>query len=131
MLVYPDYYRHFLEGFLNTYQDTNFLPKWLAPDERGMTLGTLIDGVFADAVTKGIKIQTYMKTCSQLCSRLPKNRPHSTFCRHGNETITLGYLNYDFHESVSYSLDYAHSDFCIATVAAIGPQRNSRSVCCF
>ena len=53
-LVYPDYYRHFLEGFLNTYQDTGFLPKWLAPDERGMMPGTLIDGVFADAVTKGI-----------------------------------------------------------------------------
>ena len=51
-LVYPDYYRHFLEGFLNTYKDTGFLPKWLAPDERGMMPGTLIDGVFADAVTK-------------------------------------------------------------------------------
>ena len=53
-LFYPDYYRHFLEGFLNTYKDTGFLPKWLAPDERGMMPGTLIDGIFADAVTKGI-----------------------------------------------------------------------------
>ena len=30
-LVYPDYYRHFLEGFLNTYQDTGFLPKMAGP----------------------------------------------------------------------------------------------------
>ena len=29
-----------LEGFLNSYRDTGFLPKWLAPDERGMMPGT-------------------------------------------------------------------------------------------
>ena len=32
-------------------------------------------------------------------------------------TKALGYLPDDFHESVSHSLDYAYSDFCIATVA--------------
>ena len=30
-LVYPDYYRHFLEGFLNTYKDTGFSTKMVGP----------------------------------------------------------------------------------------------------
>ena len=48
----------------------------------------------------------------------PKTDPTQHFGRHGNESYkTLGYLPDDFHESVSHSLDYAYSDFCIATVA--------------
>ena len=72
-LVYPDYYQvAFSEGFLNL---TRILvsAKWLAPGERGMMPGTLIDGVFADAVTKGSH-QTCMKTCWQLCSRRLKKQ---------------------------------------------------------
>ena len=40
-LIIPEHYHRFLEGFLNNYRDTGFLPKWLAPDERGMMPGTL------------------------------------------------------------------------------------------
>ena len=47
-----------------------------------------------------------------------KTDPMQHFGRHGNEAYkVLGYLPDDFHESVSHSLDYAYSDFCIATVA--------------
>lgn len=41
-----------LEGFLNSYNETGFLPKWLSPDERGLMPGTLIDAVIADAAVK-------------------------------------------------------------------------------
>ena len=41
-----------LEGFLNSYRETGFLPKWLSPDERGLMPGTLIDAVIADAASK-------------------------------------------------------------------------------
>ena len=34
-LSYRSTVTRFLEGFLNSYRDTGFLPKWLAPDERG------------------------------------------------------------------------------------------------
>ena len=29
-LIIPEHYRQFLEGFLNSYRDTGYLPKWLA-----------------------------------------------------------------------------------------------------
>ena len=39
--------------------------------------------------------------------------------RHGlAQYHELGYLSTDFHESVSHTLDYAYSDFCISTCAA-------------
>ena len=69
----------FSKDFLNTYQDTNFLPKWLAPDERGMMPGTLIDGVFADAVTKGIAPDLHENMLTAMLQTAQKNRPHSTF----------------------------------------------------
>ena len=53
-LIIPEYYRQFLEGFLNSYRDTGYLPKWLAPDERGMMPGTLIDGLIADSACKNM-----------------------------------------------------------------------------
>ena len=53
-LFYPGLLPSLSRRILNTYKDTGFLPKWLALDERGMMPGTLIDGIFADAVTKGI-----------------------------------------------------------------------------
>ena len=45
-------YEEMLEGFLNSYNETGFLPKWLSPDERGLMPGTLIDAVIADAAVK-------------------------------------------------------------------------------
>lgn len=60
--VYPLYsliavekYEEMLEGFLNSYRESGYLPKWLSPDERGLMPGTLIDAVIADAAVKDIR----------------------------------------------------------------------------
>lgn len=80
--------------------------------------GTLIDGVFADAVTKGIAPDLHENMLTAMLQTAQKTDPTQHFGRHGNESYkALGYLPDDFHESVSHSLDYAYSDFCIATVA--------------
>ncbi|MGC2986412.1 glycoside hydrolase domain-containing protein, partial [Enterococcus faecium] len=53
--VYPLYsliavekYEVMLEGFLNSYRERGYMPKWLSPDERGLLPGSLIDAVIAD-----------------------------------------------------------------------------------
>ena len=63
--------------------------------------------------------QTYMENMlTAMLQTAQKQILLQHFGRHGNESYkTLGYLPDDFHESVSHSLDYAYSDFCIATVA--------------
>lgn len=118
-LIIPEHYRQFLEGFLNSYRDTGYLPKWLAPDERGMMPGTLIDGLIADSACKGMAPDLEEEFLKAMIETATKADPKAINGRHGlAQYQELGYLSTDFHESVSHTLDYAYSDFCISTCAA-------------
>lgn len=117
-LMAPDTYHDFLEGFLNFYKETGFLPKWLAPDERGMMPGTLIDGVIADAAAKNLIPDLEKDLFQAMLETAEKEDPSKRYGRQGAwDYQTLGYLPFDYHESVSHSLDYSYSDFCIASLA--------------
>ena len=118
-LIIPERYRQFLEGFLNSYRDTGYLPKWLAPDERGMMPGTLIDGLIADSACKDMAPDLEEEFLKAMLETATKADPKSINGRHGlAQYQELGYLSTDYHESVSHTLDYAYSDFCISTCAA-------------
>ena len=118
-LIIPEHYRQFLEGFLNSYRDTGYLPKWLAPDERGMMPGTLIDGVLADSACKDMAPELEEEFLKAMIETATKSDPKAINGRHGlSQYQELGYLSTDYHESVSHTLDYAYSDFCISTCAA-------------
>ena len=118
-LIIPEHYRQFLEGFLNSYRDTGYLPKWLAPDERGMMPGTLIDGVLADSACKNMAPEFEEEFLKAMIETATKADPKAINGRHGlSQYQELGYLSTDHHESVSHTLDYAYSDFCISTCAA-------------
>lgn len=118
-LIIPERYRQFLEGFLNSYRDTGYLPKWLAPDERGMMPGTLIDGLIADSACKDMAPELEEEFLKAMLETATKADPKAINGRHGlAQYQELGYLSTDFHESVSHTLDYAYSDFCISTCAA-------------
>ena len=118
-LIIPEHYRQFLEGFLNSYRDTGYLPKWLAPDERGMMPGTLIDGVLADSACKDMAPEPEEEFLKAMIETATKADPKAINGRHGlSQYQELGYLSTDYHESVSHTLDYAYSDFCISTCAA-------------
>ena len=117
-LIIPEYYRQFLEGFLNSYRDTGYLPKWLAPDERGMMPGTLIDGLLADSACKDMAPDLEEEFLKAMLETATKADPKAINGRHGlAQYQELGYLSTDHHESVSHTLDYAYSDFCISTCA--------------
>ena len=118
-LIIPEHYRQFLKGFLNSYHDTGYLPKWLAPDERGMMPGTLIDGVLADSACKDMAPELEEEFLKAMIETATKSDPKAINGRHGlSQYQEIGYLSTDYHESVSHTLDYAYSDFCISTCAA-------------
>ena len=118
-LIIPEHYRQFLEGFLNSYRDTGYLPKWLAPDERGMMPGTLIDGILADSSCKDMAPELEEEFLKAMVETATKSDPKAINGRHGlSQYQEIGYLSTDYHESVSHTLDYAYSDFCISTCAA-------------
>ena len=117
-LIIPEHYHRFFEGFLNSYRDTGYLPKWLAPDERGMMPGTLLDGIIADSACKEMAPDLEEELLQAMLETATKSDPLGINGRHGlAQYQELGYLSTDHHESVSHTLDYAYSDFCIASCA--------------
>lgn len=117
-LIAQDKYEEMLEGFLNSYAETGFLPKWLSPDERGLMPGTLIDAVIADAAVKGIRpdlMERFLEAMKKAATVQSENRNYG---RQGTiDYLKYGYVPSDYHESVNHTLDYAYSDFCISQVA--------------
>lgn len=117
-ILYPDYLEQFLEGILQHYKDTGFLPKWLAPDERGIMPGTLVDGVIADCCQKGIGRHLMPQLLEAMVKTSQAYDPSGRYGRHGNLDYQVwGYLPAHHRESVSHSLDYAYSDWAISQVA--------------
>ncbi|WP_165006180.1 MULTISPECIES: GH92 family glycosyl hydrolase [unclassified Enterococcus] len=117
-LIAVEKYEEMLEGFLNSYRESGFLPKWLSPDERGLMPGTLIDAVIADAAVKEIRKDLMpeflegMKKAAEIQSDRPNYGRQGT-----NDYLTYGYVPNHYHESVNHTLDYSYSDFCISQVA--------------
>ncbi|GGI65569.1 GH92 family glycosyl hydrolase [Enterococcus alcedinis] len=123
--VYPMYsliakekYEDMLEGFLNSFNETGFLPKWLSPDERGLMPGTLIDAVIADAAVKGIRSDLMEQFLAAMKKAATVQSENSNYGRQGTlDYLKYGYVPSTYHESVNHTLDYAYSDFCISQVA--------------
>ncbi|MFD0673804.1 GH92 family glycosyl hydrolase [Cohnella sp. GCM10027633] len=118
-LLCPTQLSEMMEAWANVYKESGWMPKWVSPGERGVMPGTLIDAAIADAFVKGIRGFDVQAAYEGLLkhAKYPVDRPHV-----GREGLAryeqLGYLpDEEVHHSVSYSLDYAYGDFCIAQLA--------------
>ncbi len=119
-LIAADKYADMLEGFLNSYLETGFLPKWLSPDERGLMPGTLIDAVIADAAVKGIRPDLMPEFLTAMKKAATVQSENENYGRRGTaDYLKLGYVPLTHHESVNHTLDYAFSDYCISCVAQV------------
>lgn len=121
-LLVPERVREMLSGYLNFYAEEGWLPKWLAPGERGIMPGTLVDAVFADAAVKGLLDEKQMR---QALSGMLKNAnvPGDSHL-HGRlgvaDYVEKGYVPADrYGESVNNALDAYYCDFGIAQVAKL------------
>lgn len=117
-LIAHEEYEAMLEGFLNSFKESGYLPKWLSPDERGLMPGTLVDAVISDAITKGIGLDKSDELYKAMVQSATTESDNHNYGRHAvNDYTKLGYVPSDYNESVNQTLDNAYSDFCIAQVA--------------
>lgn len=117
-LIAQEKYGEMLEGFLTSYEETGFLPKWLSPDERGLMPGTLIDAVIADAAVKNIRPDLMPRFLEAMKKGATVQSEKTNYGRQGTlDYLKYGYVPSNYHESVNHTLDYAYSDFCISQVA--------------
>lgn len=119
VLLFPERTAEILQGWVNAYREGGWFPQWATPGYRACMVGTHIDAVMADCISRGV---TNFDMEGALEGML-KHAYHvgaedGSFGRIGIEDyIRLGYVSTDHHESVARSLDYAYDDYCIATVA--------------
>lgn len=119
-LVAADDLEDMLEGILNFYRDTGFLPKWLSPDERGIMPGTLVDNVIADAISKGIGTnmkEDFLKAMVDVAEKESKDHKYGRF--KAKIYRKLGYVPAEYEESVNQSLDNSLADYSIGRLAEI------------
>lgn len=109
-----------LEGFVQIYEDSGWLPKWPSPGETGLMPGTYIDAVIADAAAKDIVSEKVLKKAfAGMLKHATQEDPNRRYGRHGTGDYNrLGYLPYDkYRECTNHTLDYVYGDFCISVVA--------------
>jgi len=120
-LLAPELLPKFLRGFLTSYQETGFLPRWLAPDERGMMPGNLVDSIIAESAKKGIALDLMPELLAAMRDSDSKPAANERYGRQGSDDYDqLGFIPADkYPESVNWTQDYSYSDYCIGQVADI------------
>ncbi|MCG8388612.1 MAG: glycoside hydrolase family 92 protein, partial [Cytophagales bacterium] len=129
-LMYPQLNAQIMEGLVNTYKESGWLPEWASPGHRQSMIGSNSAINIADAYVKGIRgydietlYEAMLKNATTSEGR-PVNREGNVITSVGREGIeyynTLGYVPYDvgINENAARTLEYAFADFAISQVAA-------------
>ncbi|RYG72668.1 glycoside hydrolase family 92 protein, partial [bacterium] len=118
-LILPERLTEILQGWVNALKEGGWFPQWATPGYRACMVGTHIDAVIADAVSRGITgFDVEAAVEGMLRHAYHPGDPDGAWGRIGIEDyIRLGYVPADrHHESVARTLDYAYDDWCIARV---------------
>jgi predicted alpha-1,2-mannosidase len=120
-IIAPNELTEILNGWVAHYQESGWLPKWSNPGESGVMIGTHIDAVIADAVSKNIC--GFDVECA--FEGMMKHAMHKAPSEKQGRQAIKDYMRLGFvpdecaKHSVSRTLDFAYGDFCIAQVAKL------------
>lgn len=118
-IIAPDEFAEILDGYLQLYDNTGWLPKWPSLTETGCMPGSLVDAVLAQGAVSGILTGNKLRKALEGMLKHASQAGEGPFGRtHLACYLEYGYVARDIAtESVNCSLDYAYGDFCIARVA--------------
>ncbi len=128
-MMYPELNSQIMEGLVNTYKESGWLPEWASPGHRDCMIGSNSAPIIVDAFLKGNTIEESTEALLEAIIKnatTSENRPLSNgnvIKSVGREGIdyynTLGYVPYDvgIKENVARTLEYAYADFTIAKMA--------------
>lgn len=119
-MMYPTQDAHIMEGLVNTYKESGWLPEWASPGHRNCMVGSNSAVLISDAYLKGIR-GFDMNTLYEAMLKNSENAgPLDSVGRLGAKQYNqLGYVPCDvkINESAARSLEYCMADFCIWQVA--------------
>jgi len=119
-LMYPELNRRIMEGLVNTYNESGWLPEWASPGHRDCMIGSNSASLIADSYLKGIRGYDIETLYEAILKNTDNVGPVSSVGRLGAGYYNkLGYVPYDvgINESAARTLEYAYADFCISQLA--------------
>ena len=130
-LLFPEVSAEILQGLLNAYDQSGWLPSWASPGHRACMIGNHAFSLLADGWVKGIRSFDAAKAVAAMVHDANTQAPDGchSIGRDGAEYYQkLGYVPYSkqpgepsFAEATAKTLEYAYDDFCAAQLAsAIG-----------
>lgn len=119
-LMYPDVNSKIMEGLVNTYKESGWLPEWASPGHRDCMIGSNSASIIADSYLKGIRGYDIETLYNAILKNSDSTGPLSSVGRLGvNYYNSIGYIPYDvgINENVARTLEYAYADFCISRLS--------------
>ncbi len=119
-LMYPEMSSHIMEGLVNAYLESGWLPEWASPGHRNCMIGSNSASLIADAYLKGIRGYDMDTLWNALVKNTRGHGPVHSVGRYGAEYYnSIGYVPYDagINENVARTLEYAYADWCLWRLA--------------
>lgn len=117
-LMYPEFNSQLMQGLVNTYKESGWLPEWASPGHRGCMIGSNSASLVADSYLKGIRdYDIELLYEAMLKNTKAVNNDITSVGRLGWQYYNeLGYIPYDvgINENVARTLEYAYADYCIS-----------------
>jgi len=129
-LMYPEVDSQIMQGLVNTYKESGWLPEWASPGHRNVMIGSNSANLIADAYANGVRgfdVETLYEamvknaTTSEGRPRDARGNVVNAVGREGVEFYNrLGYVPYDvgIKENAARTLEYATADFSLSRLAA-------------
>jgi predicted alpha-1,2-mannosidase len=119
-LMYPELNGKIMEGLVNTYKESGWLPEWASPGHRDCMIGSNSASLIADSYLKGIRGYDIETLYEGILKNTDSVGPVSSVGRLGAKYYNdLGYVPYNtgIRENAARTLEYAYADFCIWKLA--------------
>jgi predicted alpha-1,2-mannosidase len=119
-LMYPEVESKIMEGLVNAYKESGWLPEWASPGHRDCMIGSNSASLIADAYVKGIRGYDIETLYQAVIKNTKGSGPVSSVGRLGADYYNkLGYVPYNagINENAARTLEYAYADFCIWQIA--------------
>lgn len=119
-IMQPAMVGQIMEGLVNTYKESGWLPEWASPGHRDCMIGSNSASIIADAWLKGIRGYDINTLYEAILKNSENEGPLRSVGRFGVKYYNqLGYIPYDVevNENVARTLEYSYDDFTIMQLA--------------
>lgn len=119
-LMFPEHDSQVMQGLVNTYKESGWLPEWASPGHRDCMIGSNSASIIADAYMKGIRGFDIHTLYDAILKNTKGVGPVHSVGRYGADYYNkLGYIPYNvgINENAARTLEYAYDDWCIWRLA--------------